>query len=244
MMRKFLGLLKWVLLLGYFPVILAFVASSQRSMVCSEVRVAVRDSMEARFVSAENVRLELLKSFPDLLGAPLSSLNFEELEAHIGQHSAIRSVEVFNSGSGVVHVEVSQHAPILRVFAPEGTFYLDVEGRRIPVSDHFSARVLVASGAISKDLEPLLKLARMVEADEFLKAQMEQLYVRRNNDFVLVPRVGDHLILLGQPEDLAHKLRNLRLLYTEGLNPREWNEYRTINLKYKNQILCSRRREW
>ena len=84
----------------------------------------------------------------------------------------------------------------------------------------------------------------MVEADEFLKAQMEQLYVRRNNDFVLVPRVGDHLILLGQPEDLALKLRNLRLLYTEGLNPREWNEYRTINLKYKNQILCSRRREW
>jgi cell division protein FtsQ len=48
------------------------------------------------------------------------------------------------------------------------------------------------------------------------------------------------LILLGPPEEVEIKLRNLRALYQSGLDPKEWNEYKVINLKFKNQVICSR----
>ena len=83
-------------------------------------------------------------------------------------------------------------------------------------------------------------MARLIASDPFWEAQFEQLYIRRNNDYVLVPRVGDHLILLGPPEEVEIKLRNLRALYQSGLDPKEWNEYKVINLKFKNQVICSR----
>ncbi|GAO30989.1 cell division protein FtsQ [Geofilum rubicundum JCM 15548] len=88
----------------------------------------------------------------------------------------------------------------------------------------------------------MVKVAGMITGDPFWTAQMEQIYIRRNNEYILVPRVGDHLILLGQPENVEKKLRNLKELYTSGLDPKEWNEYQVINLKYENQIICSRNR--
>jgi cell division protein FtsQ len=241
-MNKLMGILKWVLLLGYFPVMLAFVSVSHQSVVCSEVNVIVKDSAQARFVNAEDVRKSILNAYPSLLGGTVSELNFDEMEAFVNQHSAIRSTQVYNSGSGVLNVMVTQHEPLLRVFAAEGTFYLDETGRQVPVSSNFSAHVLVVSGTVPKDRSDLVKVAGMLANDPFWTAQMEQIYIRRNNEYILVPRVGDHLILLGQPEDVEKKLRNLKVLYTSGLDPKEWNEYQVINLKYKNQVICSRKR--
>lgn len=240
-MDKLVGILKWVLLLGYFPVMLAFVSVSHQSVVCSEVNVIVKDSTQARFVNAEEVRKSILKAYPTLLGGAVAELNFDEMEAFVNKHSAIRSTEVYNSGSGVLNVMVTQHEPLLRVFAAEGTFYLDETGRQVPVSSNFSAHVLVASGTVPKDRSELVTVAQMLAQDPFWTAQMEQIYIRRNNEYILVPRVGDHLILLGQPEDVETKLRNLKVLYTSGLDPKEWNEYKVINLKYKNQVICARK---
>lgn len=241
-MKRATKILKWVLVLGYFPVMLSFVSHSHKELVCSELNVKVRDSAESRFVDAEDIRKSVLASYPDLLGGAVNSLNFDEIEAFVKKHSSIRSCEVFNSGTGVVNIEITQYKPIVRVIASDGTFYMDEEGHRIPVSSRFSARVLVANGTIPKEKDELLHVAGLLVSDPFWEAQMEQIYIRRNNEYILVPRVGDHLILLGQPEDVELKLRNLKALYTSGMNPKEWNEYQVINLKYKNQIVCSRER--
>lgn len=239
-MRKAVKILKWGIVLVYFPVMLSFVAVSHRSVVCSDVRVYVKDSAEARFIDAAEIRKLLLDKYPSLLGEPVRSLNFEELENFVKRNSSVRTCEVFNSGSGVLNIELTQYKPIVRVLASNGTFYLDSEGHQIPVSSRFSARVLVANGTIPDDKTELLNVARLIASDPFWEAQFEQLYIRRNNDYVLVPRVGDHLILLDPPEEVEIKLRNLRALYQSGLDPKEWNEYKVINLKFKNQVICSR----
>ncbi|GAO30990.1 hypothetical protein [Geofilum rubicundum] len=111
-MDKLVGILKWVLLLGYFPVMLAFVSVSHQSVVCSDVNVIVSDSAQARFVSAEDVRKSILDAYPDLLGGPVAQINFDEMEAFVNEHSAIRSTQVYNSGSGVLNVKVAQHEPL------------------------------------------------------------------------------------------------------------------------------------
>jgi len=241
-MSKFVGILKWVVLLVYFPIMLAFVSKSHDSVICSEVNVIVKDSLSAGFVRADDIRSSILDEYPNLLGGNVADMNFNDMESFVNSFEAIRVTEVYNSGTGALNVVVQQHEPILRVFGKEGTFYLDENGNKLPVSSLFSAHVIVASGNIPEEKGELIDLAKKLVHDPFWSAQMEQIYIRRNNDYILVPRVGDHLILLGKPIDIDKKLRNLKVLYTRGLEPKEWNEYREINLKYTNQVICSRER--
>jgi cell division protein FtsQ len=243
-MKRVANILKWAALVLYFPVMLAFVSVSNRSVVCADVRVVVKDSLTAGFVVAGEVRKNVLEKYPDILGAPLSDIDFHEVEAFIRKHSAIRTAQVYNSASGVVNVVVTQHQPVVRVFSNEGTYYLDGEGRQIPVHKRFAARVLVANGLIPADKSDLVHVAAYIAKDPFWEAQMEQIYIRRNGDYVLVPRVGDHLILLGKPEGVEDKLRNLKALYERGLDAKEWNEFKVINLKFNGQVICSRKREF
>lgn len=238
-MKKIVNILKWTLLLVYFTVTMAFISINNHSLVCSGVVVNVADSVTAQFVNGAEISKMVLNRFPKLLGTSIREIDYEEIEASIEKHPAIRSCQVFNNPFGVINVKINQHEPILRLFAGNTSFYLDENGIEIPVSGRFSARVMVVNGNIPKAKDDLLKVATYIVNDPFWNAQMEQIYIRRNNDYILVPRVGEHLILLGSSERLEEKMNNLMLLYKE-LNPREWNNYKTINLKYKGQVICSK----
>ncbi len=238
-MKRVVNILKWSLLLIYFPVMMAFVSFKNNSLVCSGVVVTVTDSLTTNFVSGSEIRKLVLSRFPELLGSPIRDIDYEAIEASVEKHPAIRSCQVFNNAYGIVNVKIKQHEPIMRVFSGNSSFYLDENGVQIPVSGRFSARVIVVNGNIPKDKEDLLTLVRFIRDNSFWDAQIQQIYIRRNNDYILVPRVGEHLILLGSSERLEEKMNNLMSLYHE-LDPKEWNNYKSINLKFKNQVICSK----
>jgi cell division protein FtsQ len=93
----------------------------------------------------------------------------------------------------------------------------------------------------AKQLHDLFQLARYVKNDSFWDAQISQIYVAENGDFELIPRVGNHNIVLGSTEYLEEKFNNLMTFYLKGLNKTGWNEYSTINLKFKNQVVCTKK---
>ena len=96
---------------------------------------------------------------------------------------------------------------------------------------------------IEEDLQiqKLMSFARYVEKHEFWSTQIVQLYKAGDGDFELIPRVGAHQIAFGTMDDFEVKLRNLKLLYDQGLKKYGWNRYNKINLKYSNQIICTKR---
>jgi len=139
----------------------------------------------------------------------------------------------------------------LRIIDDNGLdYYLDSEGMKLPLSKHFTARVLVATGNIpphSPDflqrkkhlLKDLFQLAKLILADEFLKSLLEQIYVNQG-EFVLIPKVGDQKILLGKFENVEDKLERLNIFYQKGIPYEGWQKYKTINLKFKNQVVCGK----
>lgn len=241
-MKRVKNILLWSLLLLYFPLMLGFVSSHQKKVVCGNVAVNVTDSLQTRFVNGEEIRKAILSKFDGTLGKSLTKLNFEEVEVFVKKHPAVKHCEVYNTIDGHLKIDLEQHLPLLRVFKNNRSYYIDEAGNEMPLFDSFTARVLVVSGAIDGEMEHLMYIASLFRDDTFWSAQMEQVYVKENGDYVLVPRVGDHLILLGRPERVEEKLRNLKALYKKGLSPREWNNYQVINLKYKGQVLCSKNR--
>ena len=56
----------------------------------------------------------------------------------------------------------------------------------------------------------------------------------------LVPRTGSHTVIFGSPDDAEEKLAKLLTFYRRGLRNIGWEEYRTINVKYKEQVVCTK----
>ena len=86
----------------------------------------------------------------------------------------------------------------------------------------------------------LYKLSTFITKDKFLKAQIEQIYVEPNGEFELIPRVGSHTILMGTADNLEDKFERLFVFYRIGLNKTGWSRYNIINIKFKNQVVCSK----
>ena len=138
-----------------------------------------------------------------------------------------------------VQLHVTQKKPIVRVFnLSDESFYIDASANIFPLSKNFTERVLIANGNIvdSSDVSVISKVANYINDDEFLKAQIIQLHMNEDKEIELVPRVGNHTILLGEISEMEDKFNKLKLFYTKGVKQTGWNQYRLINLKYKNQL--------
>lgn len=80
-----------------------------------------------------------------------------------------------------------------------------------------------------------------VNKDDFWRAQIEQVFVQANGELLIVPQVGDYLIEFGTPDDYELKFRNLRAVYQQGFKNIGWNRYKTISVKYRNQVVCTKK---
>jgi cell division protein FtsQ len=83
-------------------------------------------------------------------------------------------------------------------------------------------------------------MAQFIKADTLWDNQIEQLYVDTKGDIEMVPRVGDHKIILGDADSLQTKFRNLLIFYKKAMPKVGWGTYKTINLKYANQVVCEK----
>ena len=143
---------------------------------------------------------------------------------------------------GYFHVEITQRKPVLRIMSGEG-YYVDEDGKIMPLSRKYTSRVVVATGNISRKFacNGLYPFIMTLRNDEFWDALVEQIVVEKGNEVVLIPKVGNFRIVLGTLDDMNEKLENLRLFLREGIVLKGWNVYKEINLKFKNQIVCVKR---
>ena len=266
-MKKFLKIFEiaaWVLMTGGLFALLGFTAIEHNNEVCKKYIIRV-DYGKADVLVTEGDIYTVVKATGNLLkGQHLGSIDFERIEREIKRQSYVADAEAYMTLDGVVEIDVVQRQPILRIFNEKGeSFYLDGLGNLMPLNPAFSARVLVATGSImepfskkvcyltdsvrKKDsmeyhsvMNNLYKLSAFITKDKFLKAQIEQIYVDPNGEFELIPRVGTHIILMGRADNLEDKFERLFVFYRMGLSKTGWSRYNIINIKFKNQVVCSK----
>ena len=165
----------------------------------------------------------------------------------------ILEADVYIDAGNRVNIDVSQREPILRIIDNNQlNYYLDSEGNKMPLSNHFSARVLVATGHIppfipdfkkreKHVLKDLFHLTQVIQEDEFMNALVEQIYVSNKGMYTIVPKIGDQKIILGSANGLDEKIERLKVFYKEALPYEGWQKYKTIDLRYEGQVVCKKR---
>ncbi|MEL6863249.1 MAG: cell division protein FtsQ [Bacteroidota bacterium] len=204
-------------------------------------------------VSKKDLMLSIERSFGhNLIGVPLAALNVERIERVLEADPFILASDVYIDAENQVHISVEQREPIVRIIDKNGlNYYLDEFGEKMPLSKHFTARVLVANGEIpahipnflerkKHTLKDLFGLTNIILDDDFLRPMIEQVYVDKRGEYTLVPKLGNQKILLGRLDGLDDKLTRLKTFYKEGMPYSGWKKYKAINLKYKGQVVCKK----
>ncbi len=223
---------------------LSLTNNKERSkIVCNGLSITVDTRGDLFFVDQEMVEELLLESEDSIVGKLFEDINIFLLEDFVEEHPNVAKAELYLALNGVLCANVKQRKPVARVFEEKQSYYLDSNIEPIPLSDKYSARVLhVYCDEITEARKKVLKtVLTFMEEDAFFKAQLTALEFDENDEILIYPRVGDHEIILGKAQDIEKKFEKLKVFYRQGLEKVGWDRYSQINLKYENQVVCTKR---
>ena len=245
MLKKILSILVVLLLAGYL--VYSSVGMTDRhedTRMCQGVDLHITDSLHFDLIDDDMVLTTLQEHSVDPIGIPLDEIDLEKIEATLLLHPLVGRVQCYKTGGDMLRINISSKVPLVRVLNNRGQdFYVDSRGEIL--SQHsLAVQLPVATGYIDRRFasKELLDVVRAIDRSEFWKAQVEQINVTREGEIQLVPRVGDHLLILGTADNVESKLSRLMNFYEKGLDNIGWNKYRSVSVAYENQVVCKKRK--
>jgi len=238
--------LGWLAALGGVVVLMSFISEKKAGVTCKDVKVYIPGN--EYFIDKQEI--DNIVNEKALIGRNLESINIHSLEARLKANPFVQSARVFEDMDGVIEVEISQRQPILRILSHNNQdYYVDEHGLKIPLSENFTAMVLVANGFIEEPFDgrvdtlhtqlakAVYRTADYIRRDSLWAAQIAEIYVNQQQEIELIPRVGSQRILLGDADSLENKFSNLLIFYKKALPQAGWGTSELINIKYANQVI-------
>ncbi|MCK4562604.1 MAG: hypothetical protein KAT78_06835, partial [Flavobacteriaceae bacterium] len=107
------------------------------------------------------------------------------------------------------------------------------------------ARVPITTSEIKKEnCEDIVYLANKIRKDDFLRKQIigiNQIEGKDSKQFELSTREGEQIIIFGDLKRMESKIKNLKVFYKKVISEGSLNNYKTINLKFNNQVVCTKK---
>jgi len=230
-----------LLVAGYLVFSLWYFSGKEKANVCLNLDVILVDSSNIQLITQKDIAQILEQNDLNPIGKTFKHIRTESIENILYKNPMIKVAECYKTPSGTVTVEVMQRCPKFRVVGLE-SYYIDVDRKRMPVSENYAAYVPVVSGRVTVSMckGKMFDFVSYIVDNPFWNAQIEQIYVRDDLKIELVPRVGDAIIMLGVLDNFESKLEKLKKLYLNGFNVMGWNKYKVIDLQYKDQVVCSK----
>ena len=238
----------WLVSLGGLITLMSFIEIKKAEVVCKDVKIYIPGNQY--FIDKQQVEGILRFSSNTLVGRRLDNIDIHELEEKLKANPFVQGAKVYMDMDGIVWIEVDQRQPIMRIMNQfDQDFYVDEHGLKLPLSDNFTANVLAANGYIDERFsgkvdtlktplaKDVFKTISFIRKDSLWDAQIAQVYVNERHEIELIPRVGNQRILLGNADSLETKFHNLMVFYKQALPQVGWDAYKTINIKYSNQII-------
>jgi cell division protein FtsQ len=194
------------------------------------------------FMNYEMVNKLLIQNGKTVKNQGKSVIDLHKLEAHVLAHPMVEDASIFLTVDGLLKSKIKQRTPIARVITDNKSYYIDKQGKTMPLSSNHSARVMLISGNVKEEnRKEIHLLVTTILNDDFLKKQIIGIQKMQNNEFVLSTRIGEQKIFIGKVENLKQKFKNLKSFYTKTMTDKTINNFIAINLKYNDQVVCTKR---
>lgn len=256
-MKKYFPIIKKVLLLCslaivFIGIIFILIAANnyQDRIPFKKLHIEIDHHRQIFFVKNEDVNNLFYVLFKDSVKLNSSNVNLRFFEQQLEKNPFVKQAEVYSDMKGNVFVSIVQKEPLLRIINNSGvSYYLDINGEKLPLSNNFTPRVTVATGYIETNknfntdsikLKQLFDIATFIRKDKFLWALCEQIDVSEQGEIEIIPKTGKYRFIIGDAKDLEGKFKRMKVFYTEILSNDTVQYNNTVNLKYNNQIICTK----
>lgn len=231
--------------------LIAFSERKRSTVVCKDIVIELDNASENHFMDEADVLRLVESSSQSIKGTSLDRIDFRTIEKKLKQDKHILDADLYGDLKGNLVVNVKLRRPLARIVqsdAPDA--YIAQDGVVMPVSDKYTSRVVLISGAYAKQLlewedlntkeegRELLKMIAFIQRDKFWKAQVAQLDMNNRGEITILPQVTGQLVEFGSAVDFENKFRKLMIFYKEILPTRGWTRYKRINLEYDGQIIA------
>ena len=242
-MKRYKSVIKFTLLTVVITFLYGFAAHRNSLKSNKEVKV-VFENGENLFVSYETVNKLLIQNLEPYKNQSKENINLNNLEEFLQRNQMIENAEIFLTLSGDLGAIITQRTPVLRVANESETYYYDKLGAKMPLSDNYSARVPITTDAISgQGNTDIITLSNTIRNDDFLQKQIIGIKLvegEKKDQFELKTRVGDQKIIFGDLSRIEEKIAKLKVFYQKIMLDSTITDYKTINLKFYNQIVCEK----
>ncbi len=231
--------------------LMAFVHKRQQNKICQKVNISIENDYDNYFIENIDVQNLMTKNENEnLINNIHAFITLKTLEKRIKSHGFVEKVVVCKDLAGSIDVEVVQYQPLVRLGVPGNEdAYVSSSGKILPMSNRFTARCMVLTGAFTSLLAqkdwtkdsirtPYFDFVKRINNDEFLSTLMPQADINWKGEIFIYPQLGKQVIEFGKPTELDIKFAKLQSFYKKIIPSKGWNAYSFVSLKYKNQIIC------
>lgn len=215
----------------------------------SEIRNQKRGILTTRvfFVGEENhyltedaVNKLLIQKIGNLPKVDKEEIVLNTVEFAVQAHDMVKNAQIFMSLDGQLNAKITQRNPIGRI-SGDYPYYLDDEGKKMPLSPNYAARVPLISGQITdRGLQGAYLILQEVDHDPFLKVNVIGIRIAGEDDFSLLLRSQDFTVRIGSAAALTEKFENFKAFYSKALQENSLTHYRSVNLEFNRQVVCTK----
>jgi len=251
--KRFMSVTLSILVGTGILVLLIAAINKKNSKTCSGFRVEIKAAAGMQFVDEKEV-INLLTGdgFDKIIGKTIASFDLRKKEEMIEKNVWIRKARVFFDNNEILRINILVRTPIARVFTAGGeSYYIDSAGVLLPLQDKLPAKVPVFTdfphqkwslhGSDSVLSRQVINLSTFISKDPFWMSQIEQIRIKADKTFEMVPEVGGHLIGFGEGVDIEKKFHRLFIFYQEVMIKTGFEKYNRIDLRYSDQVVATRR---
>jgi len=231
----------------------------------NSVEISIKYGKSDTIINQKEISANLLSNYGDFLKKQRKNIDEEQIEAYLLSNPYIEQAEVYQTLKGSLVIKLKQREPIVRIYTLKGLqYYIDKIGKIIPITSMESTDVVVANGNIDvnaallskkqldtididakkgleKTLSKIYYLAQQLSNDTILNYQIDQIYIPVKGNYELIPKIGNYIIRIGDTQDVKEELIKLDYLYKEGFSRCGWDNYKVVDLRFRNQVVCTKK---
>ena len=186
--------------------------------------------MKVEFIGDDNLYLTegtvnklLIQKYGSLKNVPKENIVLNTVEKAIEANEMVKSAQVYLTIEG------------------DKKYYLDDEGKSMPLSMNHSARVPIITGNISgKSLEDVYVILGHINKDDFFRKTIIGIHIKGENEYQLRLRLNNFVVNLGGIEDLDAKFNNFKAFYAKANKDETLEDYAVVSLEFNNQVVCTK----
>lgn len=238
MKRSFL-VIKFVLLLALIAFLFSFTKKRNNARNITKLEVVFLDD-HSPFITYNTVNKLLIHNHEKVTNIVKETLVLREMEQRLAENPMVRDAQVYVSVDGVLEARIEQRKPIGRISASPD-YYLDADGKMMPLSEVYSARVPIITGVSENDFEEVTNLLLKINEDEFMKRSVVGINRKSDGDIELELRKVNFNVLFGKPKNIEKKFENFKAFYKKTKQDSTLYGYNKVNLKFESQVIATKK---